>query len=72
MYLELMLPIHHLGKGCHFGELALKYDPNHPLKKTSRQATILCLEKTKFITIERNDYVQIIQKVEQIKIKQMV
>lgn len=57
-----MIPIHHLGKGCYFGELALKYDPLHPTKQIPRQATVLCLKDTKFITIGRDDYVSIIQK----------
>jgi hypothetical protein len=35
-----MVPISHIGAGKTFGELALQVNPENPLKKTVRAATV--------------------------------
>ena len=60
-----MLPVVHLGQGKSFGELALAYDPKHPYRVVTRQASILCLENCKFATMNKNDYIEILQKIDQ-------
>ena len=37
---EFMVPISHIGAGKTFGELALQVNPENPLKKTVRAATV--------------------------------
>jgi hypothetical protein len=62
-----MTPILHLGQGKAFGELALQYDPANPTKVMTRAASCLCLENCMFVKINKQDYRNSIQRLEQRK-----
>jgi hypothetical protein len=52
LYIQCMLPFSHLGRGKHFGELALSMDNKHNV----RAASVSCLSNCIFATLKKTDY----------------